>query len=359
MADIHHKASEAIARKSYTLSQTIVAQQYKLQPNQWEHFGEKHREKSTRDTLYHLSHLSQALAAGSPQIFVEYGIWCKTLFTYLGFVDDAMATTLNCMRSVVGEYLSPDQREVAWAYIDQALAQLPVITSAPASFISPDAPLYEVAQDYFAALLSKQQIQARLCILRAAQQGARVQDIYMYVLQPCQREIGRLWHMNKVSVVQEHYATAITQTMMRQLYPYLLNEVPGSKSQRIVIACVSGEFHELGARMLADFFQMAGWDTCFLGANTPSIGIIEMVLQHHASVLCLSVTSAMNVSQATETITRLRAISDLKHVRVMVGGYPFNQVPDLWRQIGADGYAPDAQSAVTIAEELVAGQKPW
>ena len=105
-------------------------------------------------------------------------------------------------------------------------------------------------------------------ILQAVEQGSPVKDIYQRVFQPTQHEIGRLWQTNQISVAQEHYCTAATQLAMAQLYPYTFSAERSGR--RLVAACVSGELHEIGARIVADLFEMAGWDTYYLGANTPT-----------------------------------------------------------------------------------------
>jgi methylmalonyl-CoA mutase cobalamin-binding domain/chain len=137
---------------------------------------------------------------------------------------------------------------------------------------------------------------------------------------------------------------------MSQLYSYVL-ETPRI-DREIVIACVGGELHEVGGRMVADFFEMAGWDTYFLGANTPSDGVIETVREREVKVLGISVTITSNLSVAAELISELRE-SDVSEVKVLVGGRALNVAPDAWQALGADAYAADAREAVATAAGLV------
>ena len=102
-------------------------------------------------------------------------------------------------------------------------------------------------------------------ILSAVETGTSVKFIYREVLQPVQRELGRLWQTNDVSVAQEHYCTAATRLIMGQLYPYL--PMASRIGKRVVVTCVGGELHEVGARMVADLFEMEGWDSYFLGTT--------------------------------------------------------------------------------------------
>jgi methylmalonyl-CoA mutase cobalamin-binding domain/chain len=178
--------------------------------------------------------------------------------------------------------------------------------------------------------------------------------VYLNVFQPVQYEIGRLWQLNQISVAQEHYATAVTQLVMSQLYPRIFSTERSGRT--LVATCVGDELHEIGVRMVADFFEMAGWDTFYLGANTPAPSVVRSVIERQADVLAVSATITLHVSAVAELIASVRD-SEASDVRVLVGGYPFNQVPDLWRQVGGDGYAADAEAAIDVAEALVSRQE--
>ena len=127
---------------------------------------------------------------------------------------------------------------------------------------------FELASLYLDTLLRVQSEAASRMIIKAVEQGVEIKDIYMYVFEPSQHEIGRLWQTNQINMYQEHFCTAVTQNIMSQLYPYIFqNEKNGHK---LVATCVNGELHEIGVRMVADLFEMEGWNTYYLGANTPN-----------------------------------------------------------------------------------------
>jgi methanogenic corrinoid protein MtbC1 len=158
--------------------------------------------------------------------------------------------------------------------------------------------------------------------------------------------------MNQLSVAQEHYCTAATQLIMSQLYPQIF--AAERVGHRLVATCVSGELHEIGVRMVADLLEMEGWDTYYLGANTPADSVIRALVEREAQLLGISATITFHVSSVADLIARLRASDAGRTVKVLVGGYPFNVSRDLWRQVGADGCAHDAQGAVELAKEMVA-----
>ena len=210
----------------------------------------------------------------------------------------------------------------------------------------------ELGRVYLETLLKNDRHGANKLVLMAVERGMPLQDIYIYIFQESQHEIGRLWESNRITVAQEHYCTAATQNIMSQLYPYIFST---KKIGRLLVAtCVGGELHELGARMVADFFEMAGWDTYYLGANTPSESIIKTLESLKADLLAISVSMTFNVAAVKNLIADIRASLTVKGIRILVGGRPFNVAEDLWRTVKADGFAPDAKRAVEAAEVLLA-----
>lgn len=213
-------------------------------------------------------------------------------------------------------------------------------------------PLADLAQDYLDALLRAERRQASQLVLEAVEQGVGVKDIYLHVFQPSQREIGRLWQVNRVTVAQEHYCTAATQLVMSQLYSHIFGVE--RVHRRMVATCVGGELHELGVRMVSDFFEMEGWDTYYLGANTPTKSVLKTIESREADILGISATITFHISAVMELVEAVRQSEAGRSVKILVGGRPFNVAPDMWRTVGADAFAHDAQQAVEVAGRLVA-----
>ena len=333
------------------LAEKIVAQQYQRQSQLGQPYDERHRQISLRDTVYHLTYLAEAVEANDPRLFGEYLAWVKVLFANLNFPDHVLPTMLACMRQILTEELPLAEKEAALKILDvstQSLDEMPLTLD---SFIQGDGPLDVLARQFLDTVRRADRRTAGQMILDAVRDGTSVKTIYMQVFQRTQREIGRLWQTNQVGVAEEHFCTAATQMIMSQLYPYIFTGE--RKARRAVIACVGGELHEIGARMVADFLEMSGWDTYFLGANTPPHSILQTVQEHQVEVLALSATMTFHVSEVTNIISSLRSQNSLP-TRVLVGGYPFNLSPDLWRKVGADGYAMDAETAVTAADRVIA-----
>jgi methanogenic corrinoid protein MtbC1 len=351
MGERHHRASQAIDAQRDGLSEAIVARQYDLQGRLWKPFGSLGREKSVRDAGYHLIYLSEALATTNPALFTDYVAWVKVLFAGLEFPDDVLVTTLECTRDALHEQLPVDQSAIASDYVALGLEHLRQAPATQPTFLEKDAPLGGLARQYLDALLRGERRIASQLVLDSVEQGTSIRDVYLHVFQRSQYEIGRLWQMNQISVAQEHYCTAATQLIMSQLYPRLFST--DRIGRRLVATCVGDELHELGVRMVADFFEMEGWDTYYLGANTPAESILQIVLERQADILGVSATMTFHLRDVAALIARVRGAPGGRDTAILVGGYPFNVAPDLWRTVGADGHAHDAQEAVGLATRLL------
>jgi methanogenic corrinoid protein MtbC1 len=108
-----------------------------------------------------------------------------------------------------------------------------------------------------------------------------------------------------------------------------------------------------GSRMVAGFLEMDGWDVYYPGANTPHADIISMLKERNAKALLVSVTMGYNIKRVRVLIRHIRADPRLDGLKVVVGGYAFNNVEGLWNAIGADGFAKDADEAVRVVNGLL------
>jgi methanogenic corrinoid protein MtbC1 len=208
----------------------------------------------------------------------------------------------------------------------------------------------ETAETYLTALLAADRTRAHQAITTALSDGLSIRDLYLNVFQPVQHEVGRLWLLNKVTVAEEHFCTAATQTIMSELYPQIISSQRVGKT--LVAACVGAELHEIGVRMVADFFEMEGWDTYYIGAGIAHEQMVAVIEQRKPDLVALSATMTYHVPMVVSLISAIKTAFADNTPRIMVGGLPFNMSPDLWRTTGADFWAADADQAVQVARQL-------
>jgi methanogenic corrinoid protein MtbC1 len=104
--------------------------------------------------------------------------------------------------------------------------------------------------------------------------------------------------------------------------------------------------------MVADFFEMDGWDVIYLGADAPSVDIVGSVGERVAKLLAVSVSTLLHLCTVGRLIEQVRQDERCAKTNALAGGPPFKSVPDLWSESGADGSAVSAAAAVKLGNAL-------
>lgn len=353
MNPLYQTIGQAIESQKDDFARLIVDEQWARNPQFQLRYGEAGYAKCVQDVRYNLAYLSQAITANSPPLFATYMNWVKVLFTGLNIPICELEESLEITGTLLQQRF-PEAVAIVRNFVDlglQCLANAPEILP---SFMAESDRLSELAHQYLGSLLRGERSVASRLILDAVAQGTSIKEIYLHVFQPSQYEIGRLWQMNQMSVAQEHYSTAATQLIMSQLYSHIFTTKRNGRS--MVATGVGGELHEIGLRMVADFFEMEGWDTYYLGSNTPASTIVQTLTERKADILAISVTMTFHIQLVADLIARVRTMDPGRRIKILTGGYPFNIEQDLWRQVGADGYAANAEQAIATATALLNAQ---
>ncbi len=346
-------ASIAVNSRRAALADAAVRLHFNKHPQLQERYGEQGLAKCIHDAGFHLAFLAEAIASSTPALFATYVQWALSMLAARSIPGADLAESLATIRVVITEQLPAENAQIAAEYLDDGLSRINDALPEPPHLVGDD-PLAVLARGYLDALLRGERRSAGSLISEAVAHGTPVADIYLRIFQPVLYEIGRRWQANEITVAQEHYCSAATQLIMSQLYPLIFNAT--RHGETLVAAGVAGDLHEIGLRTVADFFEMAGWNTYYLGANVPVPDLLRLLVDKQAQVLALSATMGFNVGAARETIKTVRRAQECKNVLILVGGYPFNLAGDLWRKIGADGCARDAAGALALAEDLLKNQ---
>lgn len=351
MAMTHPGLDLADPAARQALAEAAATLQYAADPALEARYGRRGLERCMEDARHHLDYLQEALASGSPPLFLAYIDWVRTLLQGLGVPDADLRAQLAVLRGLTLERLLPPASAAAADLLDRAIGRCNAAPAIPDSYIDPDAPLGGLAETYLDALIRGDRKRAADAVLAAVEGGTPVAEVYLEVIQRSQREIGRLWQLSRITVGQEHFCTAASQAIIARLYPWIFSAERCGKS--MVAACIGGELHELGVRMVADFFEMNGWNTYYLGANVPAESILDAIETQKADVVALSATMVRHVGAVRQLVAAIRADARAGNARILVGGYPFNLAEHLWQSVGADGQAADARAAVAAARRLL------
>jgi MerR family transcriptional regulator, light-induced transcriptional regulator len=318
----------------------------------WNDFSMERRVRVREEFLDAIRVLEESLATASPAFLIDHA--CRQQFRFEAgrFPKDFAITFLSAFNAVLLQELPEDYRKQAGVFGKKTAAALK--SASDGSGISPEAetPLSPKARSFLKAVLAGDAGKSRVVIDEALAAGTHLREIYTGIFQPALRETGRLWQQDEATIAQEHYVTGIVRGIMEQLHDRIAQASGRSQKKRVVTACVGEELHEIGIRMVADFFVMDGWDVYSTGANTPAKSILAAVKEQKADVVALSITMPSRLAELEYLVRSLRADKATADVKVIVGGYPFILLPGLAKQIGADAVAAGAEDAVAAANRL-------
>jgi MerR family transcriptional regulator, light-induced transcriptional regulator len=202
-------------------------------------------------------------------------------------------------------------------------------------------------EKYLQALIAGDADKAAEVVAQLAAAKMTLASIYTNVLAPAMVNVGEWWCQAKINVAQEHLATQITITQMEKLR--LMQPLPRPLPYAIMVACVEGELHFLGARMAADLFQLEGWSVDFLGPDVPTRALIDIVAARRVNLLCVSVTMEDNFPTLAVLLKSLKTVPD--RPKLIIGGRVEGQrVP--WRR-DDDGL----ETAATVVDGLRIARK--
>lgn len=351
MVESDHSAANSLSADKQELAQLVTDLHFQHYPELVDKFGDRGKKRCYDDAIYHINYLDQAVRVNSNILFSNYLEWAQTMLKERDIPGNDLVNNISFLKQAIRQKLTEPKAQQIIEFIDEALETLQRSPLLEESYVEADNPMSEEAKRYLDLLLSGDREEASEHIMELVDAGTPIQYIYEHIFQKVQYEVGVLWQRNEISVAHEHYCTAATQLIMSRLYPQIFSTQ--KKGYKLVACSVADELHEIGVRMVADFFEMDGWDTYYLGANMPVSHLISAIKEHKADVLAISVTLPIHIDRAERIINKVRATKQIKDLNILVGGYPFRVVPDLWKKIGADGSGESAKEAIIIANELV------
>lgn len=180
-------------------------------------------------------------------------------------------------------------------------------------------------------------------------------EIYARVIAPSLVSIGDLWCRGEIGVAQEHLATQIVLSHLNRLNSMFAWRERRS-SYRVLVACVQGEFHIVGARMFADLCRSRGWSVDFLGADVPDDALVDLTEKRRPQLVALSATMPPGVEHAHRMVRDLSALAAAP--RVVLGGQALAN-PELRNALaGHCQIAADLGGGIDLALKILRANRP-
>jgi 5-methyltetrahydrofolate--homocysteine methyltransferase len=161
--------------------------------------------------------------------------------------------------------------------------------------------------------------------------------------------VGKKFSEKKIFVPQMLISAKAMNAAMEHLKPYFQSGAVKKKGL-FIIGTVAGDLHDIGKNLVGMIVEGAGWEVLDLGVDVNSRKFLDAIGSHKDAVVGLS-------ALLTTTMANMKTIAqDIKQqypeVPLIIGGAPVNE--NFKTEIGADGYAPDPQGAVSYLNSLIA-----
>ncbi len=180
--------------------------------------------------------------------------------------------------------------------------------------------------------------------------GTGPQAIVEQGLVPGMAIVGDQFKRNEIFVPEMLVAARAMKEALKLLEPMLASA--GIKPKyTAIIGTVQGDLHDIGKNLISMMWRGANFAVIDLGTNVPPEKYLAAAQEHKAHLVGLSALLTTTMPAMKETVRALKA-AGLPNTRIMIGGAPITQA--FATDIGADGYAADAGTAVDVAKQLVA-----
>ena len=202
----------------------------------------------------------------------------------------------------------------------------------------------------FEAILNGKSDEAAAATKDAIAQGVSPQDLINGQMIRAMGEVGQRFQDGKAFVPQLLMAGRAMKAALELLKP-MLSGMASTSLGKVVIGTVKGDLHDIGKNLVASMLEGCGFEVVNIGIDVSADKFIEAIKENQPDILCMSALLTTTMGYMKEVIDALERAGIRNQVKVMVGGAPVTQ--GFADEIGADGYSDNANSAVTVAKQLL------
>ena len=269
-----------------------------------------------------------------------------------GTTDKHIELIASGIEPIPGIFLSPLNTESQSTVVFPKEASLSS-SSSDTSISSSTSPAGEMSPEerLFQAILNGKSDEAAAATKEAIAQQIAPQDLINGQMIRAMSEVGQRFQDGKAFVPQLLMAGRAMKAALELLKPMMAGSASTSIG-KVVIGTVKGDLHDIGKNLVASMLEGCGFEVVNIGIDVSADTFIEEVKKNQPDILCMSALLTTTMGYMKEVIEALEAAGIRNQVKVMVGGAPVTQ--GFADEIGADGYSDNANSAVTVAKQLLA-----
>jgi len=178
-----------------------------------------------------------------------------------------------------------------------------------------------ISGNFLDNLLAGNKTNCSLFVKKQLEINPSIIDLYEDILKGSLYEVGLLWETNKISVATEHMATAITEGILNELFEQVISKKRLNK--KVVVTCVENESHQVGIKMVADVFEINGWDSFFLGTGIPTKELFRFIKEQKPDILAISLSIYFNFGNLLQLLKQINI--EFPDLQIIVGGQAFSR----------------------------------
>ncbi len=203
-----------------------------------------------------------------------------------------------------------------------------------------------VLDDLQQAIISGNRDKAKELTQKALDEGVEAKKIVVEGIAAAMEVVGEKFRANEFFVPE----LLIAQRAMKESLS-MMSGTPVDHIGTVVIGTVKGDLHDIGKNLVAAMLEGAGFKVVDLGVDVSPEQFVQAGKDNSANVIAMSALLTTTMGGMRDTVEALEQAGMRNNMRVMIGGAPVTQ--SYADEIRADGYAPDAASAVDKAKQLL------
>jgi 5-methyltetrahydrofolate--homocysteine methyltransferase len=203
-------------------------------------------------------------------------------------------------------------------------------------------------EKFYEALCEGSMDKVKELTLKALNEGEAAEKVLKGGLIPAMDRIGVRFRNNEIFIPEVLIAARAMHSGMGVLKPILAKSTTSTMT-KVIIGTVKGDLHDIGKNLVGMMLEGAGFEVVDLGIDVPPEKFIQGAKESGAQIIGMSALLTTTMMQMQTTVQKIKA-EGLK-VKTVIGGAPVTA--EFAKQIGADGYAPDAASAVSTIKEVM------
>ncbi|MEX0332119.1 MAG: corrinoid protein [Puniceicoccaceae bacterium] len=203
-------------------------------------------------------------------------------------------------------------------------------------------------EDLKTSVINGRRKDAKLLTTALLEEGTAPEVLLEDALIPAMSVVGEKFKNNEIFVPEMLVSARAMKESMKIIEPKLI-EAGIKPKYKAIIGTVEGDRHDIGKNLVATMWKGAGFEVIDLGVNVTPTAFVDAIDEHEADIVGLSALLTTTMPAMRETVSAIKAAG--KQLKIVIGGAPVTQ--SYADEIGADGYASDAASAVDLAKSVL------